>query len=1052
LADRLSKAQRIPQAPGALRRERLLELLSAGLERKITLISAPPGYGKTTLASQLALELAQHPVIWQTIGEQDRAVAWLYTRARAAIADVLGPRDDLPEPKGYTAAELAAFIADALRGQRGERVIYICDDVQYVTETDAGQTYLRRLVDLLPGNVHLVLVSREMPRLRYADLIAHDQIVAVGAEELRLTVEEAAELALKLAPVQPTLKQLTKIVEGLEGWPAGVMMALRPPPTALQQALLGGAGGPTALFNALATAMLDAQPAPLRQFLLDASTLREMSPALCSEALGLNDPMGRLREAQDRNLFVFSVQGGMTFHSLFRAFLQARLRHSSPARHTELHARAAAWFETQGEIDRALEHYLAAGMAAPAAALAERLAPSFDAQDRVETLLDWNDRLRAAAAAAPTLAYICARGLMDRYQYDQAAAELDRAEAAFHSAGDQVGTGKVIVRRAALDILRGQIEHAAQVLEASLPDLPDTDNVRGRGLGTLGKALLHKGAVDRSLEVLSLALPLYRADGDLAALSHVLQDMVIAYFRLGDLDNAGACLQEYVALRRSLGGAGTLATALNNLGYYYHQRGQYRRADETLREGLTAIARVSDRRTESYLMWSLADLQRDLGNFDSAWRLYERALVVNAEDEPVLRISALIGASILRRWQGLPAEAVELAGEALALSEAHHAGAEATIAQAALLASQVYVRSAASLLPELEQAITVLRDAGLRTELVGVLANAAHVALLAGDAARSDALLDEAQQLAQATGGWQALVVEVAYTPALKEQAAGHAHRYAELLRQVAALAEASAEMSDQSGIDAAEVTAKRTYTLRIFALGEERVERDGVRLNASDWTAVTAKELFFYLLFNSPVTREQASLEFWPDADPQKVRSNFHTTLWRARQAVGEDVILHNGERYLINPDVRIWCDAFEVEELARQGRPLPPRDARAEDLWSQAAALYGGEFLPGIYQNWADVRRRAFEDLYVESLLSLSECARSRKDFREALRWLGRAMEAEPLSEDVHRALMITYSQMGEKHRVAGQYETLTRLLRRELGTSPSEETVSLARLLLD
>jgi DNA-binding SARP family transcriptional activator len=227
---------------------------------------------------------------------------------------------------------------------------------------------------------------------------------------------------------------------------------------------------------------------------------------------------------------------------------------------------------------------------------------------------------------------------------------------------------------------------------------------------------------------------------------------------------------------------------------------------------------------------------------------------------------------------------------------------------------------------------------------------------------------------------------------------------------------------------------------------------RDGKPVPSSEWRAIAARELFLYLLFVGPQSREQISLEFWPDSSTKRVRSNFHTTLYRARQALGENVITFKDDVYLIDPELDVWCDAQELESLAVQARLLSPRDVRTEDLWRRAVSLYRGDFLPSLDAEWVATRRETLREIHLEALIGLGECARARGDFREALGVFRRALGLEPYREDIHRSIMTCYAERGEKQKVLLHLRELQRLFRQELAAEPSLETLALAETLLN
>ena len=230
-----------------------------------------------------------------------------------------------------------------------------------------------------------------------------------------------------------------------------------------------------------------------------------------------------------------------------------------------------------------------------------------------------------------------------------------------------------------------------------------------------------------------------------------------------------------------------------------------------------------------------------------------------------------------------------------------------------------------------------------------------------------------------------------------------------------------------------------------------ESIERDGKVVASSEWRATSAREMFLYLLFVGQQTREDLSLAFWPDSASKQVRSNFHTTLYRARRALGENVILFQDNYYHINTDIDLQCDAFELKTLVAQARLMPVRDARTEDLWNRAVNLYHGEFLTTVDAEWASPLRETFREMHLEALIGLGECARARSDFRQALNVYKQALQLDPYREDIHRAVMTCYAQKGEKRKILSHLNELQQLLWQELAVKPSSETMTLVRSLL-
>ena len=157
-------------------------------------------------------------------------------------------------------------------------------------------------------------------------------------------------------------------------------------------------------------------------------------------------------------------------------------------------------------------------------------------------------------------------------------------------------------------------------------------------------------------------------------------------------------------------------------------------------------------------------------------------------------------------------------------------------------------------------------------------------------------------------------------------------------------------------------------YSLRIVTLGQSLVIRDGKAIPNTAWRPA-ARDMFLYLVFTKQASRDDVCLAFWPDSPAKKARDNFHATMHRIREVLGENtVILHDDNTYQINPAISIWCDAYELEFLAAQARILPFADARTEDLWQRCVGLYNGDFLPSLDFEWAVNYREQLHEIYVE------------------------------------------------------------------------------------
>jgi DNA-binding SARP family transcriptional activator len=350
----------------------------------------------------------------------------------------------------------------------------------------------------------------------------------------------------------------------------------------------------------------------------------------------------------------------------------------------------------------------------------------------------------------------------------------------------------------------------------------------------------------------------------------------------------------------------------------------------------------------------------------------------------------------------------------------------------------------------LEKRAADLARRNIQTQSALTYGFCAYQALLDSDAHGARRYLTLAVKSAHHPANFQPLVAEIFHTPALKKFVAGRTARFSTLMGGLVRLERAQVDPNgDVQRVS--NFSAMQTYSLLIWCLGQEHIERDGQPVTSSDWQSVGARDLFYYLVFKGPSTRERIFTVFWPDSDPKLARSSFHTTLYRARQAVGPNVILFERDLYFVNSDVNVWCDGRELVALVQQARLLASKSLHTENLWRRAVDLYNGGFLPSVYTDWAMGCRAVYQEAYLEAVIGLGTAVCARRDWREAINIYRCALQIDPFREDIHRSIMSCYAQQGQRNLLLQHLKDLTELLRRELGVAPSEETLYHARNLL-
>lgn len=1023
----------IPSSNQIIWRESLQRKLKEVWYFRLTLVNAPPGYGKTTAVARFARE-CEVPIAWHTLDENERDLPNLFNHSLRALRRAVPGIDDVNHLQLITPQDHATYLANYIRQHQPEPMLYVLDDLQLIVGAQSAEQWLQALVQLLPNNCHIVLISRLLPDLPLAELIARGDVLAIGQEQLKFKPEDAQALSL-LADHGISEVEIRQRIEQLEGWPAGVAVALRPLPQDIEAQMLGGGGGPEALFEVLANTMLQRQSPILRDFLLSSSVLSRITPETCREVLDIDNSTTHIDSVLRRNLFASRASGGLTYHRLFRDFLQRVLADTHPQRYVTLHEKAGDWFWQNNDPDEAINHYLSAESVDNALKIIEQIQREYFNQGKTETLIRWRLALEDDATRSPQLMYTCAMIYTDQYLYAAAESDLDAAEKGFTERDDRTGMTNVQLQRALIALRQGDTQSVIQQIESLGLDDTVPRTVHARSQHLLGLAYLNQGAANKAIELFERIVPVFEEAMDVYALSFLLQDLDVAYQRVGRIEEASACLQRVVTLRRKLGRPDALALALNNLGYLYHQQGNYQQAFEAFKEGLSIVSQTSDRRAESYLLWSIGDLNRDTGMFDAASRHYNRAYELSSQSERALQRDVIWSMVTLYRWQNNLNLAQRLATEALQFFNAGDESPGKLIAEANLIAASEHPKAEDFVrLGEIEEALGEMNAISEQSHVRGITA---LVALRKNDTSAATKALNTVDHIAHA------LVAEIVHN-ALLLNFVKDTSKNKKLLSAVNTLV----DYQEAPSRTVADNTP--TYTLRVTTLGQETFECNGDNVAASDWRANRAREFFHFLLFEGPQRREDICLAFWPDSSASSVRSNFHTTLHRTRRALGENVILYAQDRYQINSQVDVWCDALEMQALVKQARLLPYQDARTDDLWRRAIELYGGEFLPSIDAEWTYSWRSKLNDAYIEALLGASRCAQARGDFNDALTLAQRVFEIDPYREEAYRAIFYSYAQLGEQRQILLHFKNMKQLFDSDLGVGPSSETISLIQQL--
>lgn len=403
----------IPALQGRrISRQRLMARLTEGASRKLTLICAPAGFGKTTLLAEWIEQQGQEGMVgearfaWLSLDEHDNDEMLFLRYLTAALQTVdeeLGETAValLESPQPPELHFLLTSLINEIAGRNG-RLILILDDY-HVIRNRAIHKALTFLLDHQPPQLHLVITSRADPPLPLARLRARQQMQEMREADLRFTYDEAAAFLHQVWNLQIDPAQIAALENRTEGWIAGLQLAA----LALQQLatpqeiadfVIAFSGSHRYILDYLLDETLRQQPPTVQNFLLQSSILDRFCAALCRAVLQMDEAAELLAQVEAANLFLVPLDGRrewFRYHHLFADLLRHRLKQTQPDKPPLLHRRASQWFARHAMTGDAIHHALTAGDAAQAAALVESARWELWNRGEISTLRRWSDLLPA---------------------------------------------------------------------------------------------------------------------------------------------------------------------------------------------------------------------------------------------------------------------------------------------------------------------------------------------------------------------------------------------------------------------------------------------------------------------------------------------------------------------------------------------------------------------------------------------------------------------------------------------------------------------------------
>lgn len=633
-----------PSRSSLVMRPDVLEKLEQGLTHAVTLVSAPAGFGKTTLLSEWYETKAGKmiPLAWLSLDPEDNDTArfLLYLAAsldtlEEGISDSVFPLLEMNQPPAPSVI-LTALI-NKLIDTLPTPFILVLDDYHVITSPAVRDAFLF-LTENLPPQMRIVILTREDPLLPLARLRVQQKLTEIRATDLRFSLEESAVFLNQIMGLDLAANEIETLETRTEGWIAGLQMAAISMQGREDKSnfIRTFASSHRYIFDYLIEEVLGRQTSEIQDFLVKTSILDRMCASLCNAVTGRDDSQGVLIQLEQMNLFVIPLDDQRTwyrYHHLFSDLLFLHLKELDPDTVATLHIQASYWYEANDLLSDAINHAFAVGDISRVAQLAEINILGIINRGELSTLIKWLEDLpENLIDKYPWLRVSQAWALSQAGSFDAAEPCLASAEAALQegSGMSEEQTRHILGHIAAIRLYMefmslGIYSQATQFAHKALHYLPKSD-LRTRGMVNvfLGAMYRNQKELSFALDTLNSALAIYRNTNQKDVIVDILSQIARVRNDQGLLHDAAQVCQEAIKTADLISGGGLqnrlpiAGYAMGILGRIYYEWNQVEKAIEI---GTQAL-RLSERWGQANNLLGnnlfMAKIYRVQGKFDEA--------------------------------------------------------------------------------------------------------------------------------------------------------------------------------------------------------------------------------------------------------------------------------------------------------------------------------------------------------------------------------------------------------------------------------------------------
>jgi LuxR family maltose regulon positive regulatory protein len=1071
----ITKIMLPPWREEILSRTRLTCLFDELLDKKLIILSAPAGYGKTSLL----LDVAHHnemPFCWYSLDaldqEFDRFLAHFIASIKGRFPSFgeqsMSVLQGMSQDNTNT-EEIGVVIINEIFQTIREHFVIVLDDYQMIDQNQQINSFINHFIQNVDQNCHMVITSRSvLPLADLSLMVGRSLVGGLGLLELAFQPDEIQALMLKnYQQVIPDAIAL-ELAQRTEGWITGLLLSAQTMWQGMVNQLRLARVSGVDLYSYLMQQVLNQQPQEMRDFLMQSAFLYEFNADLCEAVFGEPPPgdtwQGILDRVLRQNLFVHPVgEAGswLHYHRLFSDFLQAQYVQEHPSELDNLLKRLSEVYADREEWEKAYSFCQRLGNPEITAELLEKAGETMVVNGRIALLRSWLEALPVDIIhERPILLARYGIVLAAQKETTRGLQMLDQSVALLRADDKLTHLAGTLVWRALSHYLRGEYPQAlADVNEvfsliANMHETEELVSFQAEAHRIAGQCYRMMGDVTAATNGLTQALELFKRLGDKSGINRVLLLMGLLYLDSGNFKAAMICYRQVLDYYQKQQNIYSSASVLNDIAYIQYLKGEYLEAFSTYNDALAKARQSGNARVEGLVLIGLADIFTDLGEFTEAIDQYRQGrMIVETIKEVSLVIYINLAKAVIARLRNDTQQAhiyLDSAKAFIQESKGEFSRGQYLLQSALLAIAEEDYRLALNILTEANDSFVT---AGQRIDEIrasGLLA-AVHYELK--HTRKASQYLEHAACLAAELDGRNILLQTVRQVKGILSRMASSgivglpAMR---LLEEVNSFESDLPRLKKKLRAQDSLVLIKPPR-LRIRTLGQIQVLLDEKMVTGADWQTLVTRDLLLLILANPQgMNKEQIGEILWPEISPSRLKQRFKNSIYRLRRALNQDVIQYLDGIYSFNRKVDYEYDVEAFEHFLTQARATTPLEEQVKAFQS-AIEMYQGEYLPGLDWGWVTIERERLLQEFLKAGLSLAELYAENRQYHKSLELCNRLITFAPWVEDAYRIAMNVNAYIGNRGAIAQLYRNLRQGLMEYAAADPSPQTDRLYRSLM-